>query len=114
MENTHTVLQLPHSTILIRQIDQVQGFVKDTLLDAKREIGERVSYFKDGLTNKLHKTGVYINGLVLPVNNFIKDVRQIEEEFEAERINNSEYCICLAGEMVPASEVLKMDMEENY
>ncbi len=114
MEKAPTILHLPNSTVLIRNIDAVQNFVKNALHDTKKEIGEGISFFKDGLAEKFHKTGSYINRLVLPVNNFIKDFSQIEQEFEQERVKNSEYCICLEGVMVPASEVLKMDMEENY
>ena len=104
----------PHSSELNRNIDAVQHFVMNTLQDTKREIGESLHYFKDGIAGRFNKTGAYLNSLVLPVNNFIKDVQQMEQEFELERTKNSEVCICLDGRMVPASEVLKMDMEENY
>lgn len=114
MKNTPTILQMPHSTILIRNIDAVQSFVKNTLHETKKEIGEGLSFFKDGIADKFHKTSNYLSNLVLPVNNFIKDFTQIDQEFEAERMKNSEYCICLDGQMIPASQVLEMDMEENY
>jgi hypothetical protein len=56
----------------------------------------------------------YINLLTLPVNNFLKDLSQIERDFEAELKKNNEYCVCLNGKMIPANEVLSMPMEENY
>jgi len=114
MENTHGKLHLPHSTVLIRNLDAVQSFVKSRLSDTKREIGDGLSFFKEEIAEKFHKTGDYLNSLVLPVNNFIKDINQIEQEFEAERQKNDEYCICLNGRMIPAAEVLNMPMEENY
>jgi hypothetical protein len=48
------------------------------------------------------------------VNNFIKDITQIDKEFEEERMKNEEHCIFMDGKMVPAAEVLNMSMEENY
>lgn len=114
MQNTPAIKQPAYAAGLTRNIDAVQNFVRNTLQDTKKDIGEGLHYFKDGIAGRFHRTGSYLNSLVLPVNNFIKDVTQIEQEFELERIKNSEYCICLDGQMVPASEVLKMDMEENY
>lgn len=75
---------------------------------------ESLSFFKDELSDSIGKTGRYINLLTLPVNNYLKDIAQINKEFEEEIKNNAEYCICLDGEMVPASEVLSRPMEENY
>jgi hypothetical protein len=114
MENTQDSLYPAHPSGLARNMDAVQHFVRHTFQETKKEIGEGLNYFKDGIADRFQRTGSYLNNLVLPVNNFIKDVQQMEQEFEQERTKNSEYCICLNGQMVPASEVLKMDMEENY
>lgn len=114
MENNKTLLLLPHSTVLIKNIDAVHTYLKNTFSDTKKEIGEGLSFFKEEITDKINKTGEYLNHLVMPVNNFIKDLTQIDKEFEAERLKSNEYCICLNGQMVPASEVLNMPMEENY
>ncbi|MES2849825.1 MAG: hypothetical protein V4685_12265 [Bacteroidota bacterium] len=103
------------SSVFEKNIEAVHHYFKNTLSETKKEISEGFTSFKEGISDKLNKTGAYIkNDLVLPVNNFIKDVTQIEKEFEAERRNNGEYCICIEGKMVPADEVLKMPMEENY
>lgn len=114
MKKIAAFAQPPHLTGLARNMDAVQDFVKNTLHDTRKEIGEGLNYFKDGVAGSFYKTGDYLNSLVLPVNNFIKDITQIEREFEAERKKKGEFCIRLDGKMVPASEVLKMDMEENY
>ena len=114
MEKTTGILHLPNSTVLIRNIDTVQTYFKNTFSETKKEISESFSSFKDGITGTFNKTGAYISDLVLPVNNFIKDISQIEEEFEEERKKNEEYCICLDGQMIPATDVLNLQMEENY
>jgi hypothetical protein len=115
MEKSTAAFGQPNSSALGKNIDAVHDYFKNTVSETKKEIGEGVSQFKEGITDKLNKAGSYIkNDLALPVNNFIKDVSQIENEFEAERRNNAEYCMCIDGIMVPAEEVLKMPMEENY
>lgn len=107
MEKT-TGLLLPNN------VDAVQYYIKSTFSETKREISEGLSSFKDGLSDTIHKTGNYINNLVLPVNNFLKDLTQIEKEFEEEKTRNETYCICLDGQMIPAEQVLNLAMEENY
>ena len=52
--------------------------------------------------------------MVLPVNNFLKDISQIEKEFENGGRIQHDFRLCIGGQMLPASDVLKMDMEENY
>ncbi len=103
------------SSVLEKNIEAVHHYFKNTLSETRKEISDGFTLFKDGISDKLNKTGAYIkNDLVLPVNNYLKDISEIEKEFEAERNNNAEYCICMEGKMVPAEEVLKMPMEENY
>lgn len=113
MENT-TGLLVPNSPSLGNKVDAVHNYFKSTFTETKREISEGLSSFKDGLSDTISKTGSYINNLVLPVNNFLKDLTQIEKEFEEEKTRNDSYCICLNGQMVPAEEVLNLPMEENY
>jgi hypothetical protein len=115
MKKSIRILSHSNSSAFEKNIDAVQYYIKNTFSETRKEISEGLNSFKEGLTDKLNKTGSYIkNDLVLPVNNFIKDIAQIEREFEAERKNNAEYCICIDGKMIPAEEVLKMPMEENY
>ncbi len=114
MEKNTGILHLPNSTILIRNLSAAQSYLKNTLCETTKEIRGGLSFFKEGVTGRLHKTGACINAFALPINNFIKDFAQIDKEFVEERLKNAEYCICLDGKMVPASEVAKMPMEENY
>ena len=52
--------------------------------------------------------------MALPVNNFLKDITQIEAEFQQELIKESGQFICMEGKMIPVEEVLSQPMEENY
>ena len=114
MEKNMGILNLPDTSILEKKVDAVHNYFKDTFNETKREISEGLSSFKEGISGTLSKTGSYINNLVLPVNNFLKDVTQIEKEFEEEKIKSEAYCICLNGQMVSAEDVLNLPMEENY
>ena len=109
MEKT-PALNSCYNSPLNQGIDAVHNY----LHDKKEELQDSLSSFKDGLSDSMHKAKACINFIALPINNFIKDVRQIEKEFEEEFKKNEEYCICIEGKMVAASEVLSMQMEENY
>ncbi len=108
------ILHLPNSTVLVKNLGAANIYLKNTVSETRKDIKQGFSHFKDGITDKLYKTGACINAFALPVNNFIKDITQIEKEFVEEKSKNSEYCLCLNGEMVPASEVANLPMEENY
>ena len=115
MQKSLSLICINSKCALENKIDAVGSYIKNTFTETKKDIGEGISLFKEGHTDKINKKGEYIkNDLVLPVNNFIKDITQIEKEFEAERDINAEFCICIEGKMIPAEEVLNMPMEENY
>lgn len=97
-----------------KNLDSVQHYLKETYVEKKAAIAEGLSFFKDELSNTFDKTGRYINHIALPVNNFLKDMAEIERELKEELSRDGEYCICLDGKMVPASEVFSRPMEENY
>ncbi len=69
------------------------------------------------LHNFLHSmyenTGHYLHRMAMPVNNFLKDLSQIEKELTSE-INKGTQFMNLDGQLIPVEQVLKLDMEENY
>lgn len=77
-------------------------------------IRKGISFLKEGFTGAMEKTEDCITQLVLPVNNFLKDMREIEHEFKKVQEAETEFRICLNGRFVTANEVLQMKMEENY
>ena len=52
--------------------------------------------------------------MALPVNNFLKDIAQIEAELLQEISKESPHYLLMNGEMVPVEKVLTMPMEENH
>jgi hypothetical protein len=100
----------------------INSFLKSSYNQAKKGleggvnfIQDGVSFIKDEFSAIYDKTGQYLNKMVLPVNNFLKDLTQIEAELLQEVSKESQQYICLNGEMVPVEQVLSSHiMEENY
>jgi len=95
-------------------LNAVHDFVKKSMKEKRQVISHGLSHFKDGVAGAFDETKSYVHLLTLPVNNLLKDLSQIDQDFEEELRKNKEYCICLNGKMIPANEVLSMPMEENY
>ncbi|MEO7922844.1 MAG: hypothetical protein ABIR30_04145 [Chitinophagaceae bacterium] len=93
----------------------INSFLKDSYNHARKQLEGGVSFFREEFFAIYDKTGHYLNKMVLPVNNFLKDLSQIEAELRQELGKESPEMICLNGEMVPVEHVLLLtSMEENY
>lgn len=103
-----------HFDSVAENVHTIHDFLKTSYKETKKEIVETISFFKDEISNAIDKTGNRANLLSLPINNFLKDISQMDREFQEEIIKNREHCICLDGKMIPANEALRMAMEENY
>ncbi len=95
-------------------IHSIHDFLKSTYNDQKEKLTECVNIFKEGLSEAFSMTSSCVSTVMLPINNFIKDFTQMEEEFRQEHLKNEEQYICLEGQMIPRTEVISMPMEENY
>lgn len=81
----------------------INDFLKQSYSQAK-------SYIKDGAG----RTRDYLNRMSLPVNNFLKDLSQIETELIEENSKSPTQCMILDGQLIPVEQVLLRQMEENY
>lgn len=95
----------PMNAILHISLDaarrQIQGGVAS--------IHEGFSLFKDDLNGIYGKAKGMLSNLTQPVNNFIKDLTQIEMELRAELADKAS-----GPSIIPLDEALKVPMEENY
>lgn len=98
----------------------INSFLKQSYNQAKKQleggvtfVQEGVSFIKDEFSAFYHETGHYLK-MALPVNNFLKDLTQIETELQQEVSKESAQMICLNGNMVPVEQALSLPMEENY
>lgn len=99
----------------------INSFLKHSYDNAKKGIEDGVhliqdgvSFIKDEFSALYDITGVYLNKMVLPVNNYLKDLSQIDSEFQKENAKDYPHLICLNGQMVPVEQALAGPMEENY
>ncbi|HEX7844312.1 MAG TPA: hypothetical protein VF476_00850 [Chitinophagaceae bacterium] len=92
----------------------IHNYLINTFNEKKEMLTECVTVFKEGLTGAFHFTTSCVSSIILPINNFLKDLDQMEEEFKQEHIRNEKNYICLEGQMILRNDVLSMPMEENY
>lgn len=90
------------------------SFMVGSYHQAKKQLQDGVSYIKEEFSFMYDKTSICMNRMSLPVNNFLKDLTQIEAEFQQEQYKEIGQYICLHGKMMPVDEVLSQPMEENY
>mgnify|MGYP003481465857 FL=1 len=99
----------------------INSFLKQSYEQAKKQVEGSVSFIQDGVSFIkeefsvfYHETGQWLNKIALPVNNFLKDITQIETELLQEVSKESSHYMLMNGEMVPVEKVLSMPMEENH
>ena len=99
----------------------INSFMKQSYDQAKKQAEDCVSYIQDrvliineGFSVFYYETGQCINKMALPVNNFLKDISQIESELLKEISTVSPHYLLMNGEMIPVEKVLTMPMEENH
>jgi hypothetical protein len=97
----------------------INSFLTQSYGQAKKQfdggvtlIQEGVSFIKDEFSTLCDKTGDYLNKIVLPVNNFLKDFTEIETEFQQEEMKASGQTI--GCNIIPIEVALLSPMEENY
>jgi hypothetical protein len=119
MTNQATSLVQPE--VLSENKKTIHSFLSDSYSQAKKQIGEGMhliqdgmSFIKDEFSAIYDKTGQYLNRMALPVNNFLKDLTQIEQELLNEISKDSQQLVSMDGRLVPVEQVLAQPMEENY
>src|SRR5512141_2453017 len=97
-----TATPLNETSSFKENLHSVQGFVINSIKDRRHAFAEGFTHFKEGLTQAFNDKKSYVHLLTLPINNFLKDLTQIEKEFEEELRKNTDYYVPLNGKMVPA------------
>lgn len=87
--------------------DNLQNFndaIQQSYSVAKKQLQDGVSVIKEEFTTIYETAGTYIQKMVLPVNNFLKDLTQIDTELQVE----------ITKEKISLGEHNCMGLEENY
>ncbi|HEV7782884.1 MAG TPA: hypothetical protein VGO58_16525 [Chitinophagaceae bacterium] len=118
---TNPLLSVVEPEVLNENKMTINSFLKQSYDHAKKGledgvnlIQDGVSFIKDEFSSFYHSPAQYLNKMVLPVNNFLKDLTQIETELQQEISKESPQLISLNGVMVPVEHALSIPMEENY
>lgn len=97
---------VPMNSKLKHSYDQAKKHFQDGV----NVIQGSITVIKDEFLGIYDKATSYMNKMALPVNNFLKDLSQIEAEFKAELSSNT-FGPC---GIIPIEEALKRPMESNY
>ena len=99
----------------------INTFLKQTYDGAKKQaapgvtlIQDGVSFIKEEFSFFYHEAGLSLHKMALPVNNFLKDLAQIENELLQEISKDSPHYVLMNKVMIPVEIVLSEMMEENY
>lgn len=89
----------------------LRSFLSSSCADAQQFLKEGTSFIKDELTLLYAKAENHLQKMALPINNFLKDIKQMDREIEYESKKQSGL-IC-EGNVVPLEQALLSPMEEN-
>jgi hypothetical protein len=92
----------------------IHSFLRDSYTQAKKQLKDGVSFFKEEFSAMYDRADQYIDRMLLPVNNFLKDPKQIDSELSQEISPESTELVCLDGKIIPVEQALSQPMEENY
>lgn len=110
MENT---LSLVKSETLSENMDLIGSFIKQSYNFASKHVQDGVHFIKEEISGLYDITTSCLGRMALPVNNFLKDIAQIDAEFKTE-LNIMPDPAAIPG-MVNLHEAISSGcMEENY
>ena len=114
-------LSVVQPEVLIENKMTINSFLKDSYNHAKKQVqdgmdylNESVSSLKDGFSFMHDRTSYCLNRMALPINNFLKDLSEIDMELQKELSIQSGELISLDGKLVPVEYALSLPMEENH
>lgn len=90
----------------------IHSFMRDSYNEAKKQFRDGVTFIKDEVNNIYENAGNCLNSMALPVNNYLKDLTQIEAELRQEE--NKASCRANNNNIIPIEIALLSPMEENY
>lgn len=109
---TNTAASVVKPDVLKENMLTINSFLRQSYNDAKKSVQDGVTFFKEEFSSIYDRTGSYLNRMLLPVNNFLKDLAQIDTELEQEE--NREMAINKITNIIPIEHAAKGPMEENY
>lgn len=95
----------------------LNSVIRQSYSQAKKHLQDGITVIKDEFIGIYDKAESYFNIIALPVNNFLKDLTQIDAEFQRELDRETlQFTPALNsnGNLIPIEQALNGRMEENY
>lgn len=96
--------------VLTENMQAIHSFLRQSYDTAIKQWDDGVSFFKDEFSTLRTRTGTYLNRIVLPVNNFLKEVDQIDSELKSDKLTPVNTASIIPVEIAAALS----SGEENY
>jgi hypothetical protein len=90
----------------------LHSFLSASCSNARQVLKDGTSFIKDEFTSLYTMAETQLQKMVLPVNNFLKDMIQLDREIEYE--SKKQAGLIGEGNFVPLEQALLSPMEENY
>lgn len=110
----HTLKSVVNPDTRKGNMQKIHDLLRGSYQHAKEHLQDRVSFLKGEFSDLQSRAGNCANRMLLPVNNFLKDITQIEQELQTEWNKEPEQYLLLQGRRVLVEEVLTGNLEENY
>lgn len=89
--------------------------IRQSYSQAKKHLQDGITVIKDEFIGIYDRANSYFNIIAHPVNNFLKDLTQIDAEFMYELNKESiQFTAVAQTNIVPIEQAMKGKMEENY
>ena len=88
--------------------------LSDGLAEQFPTLNTVINHSKNGLRQLSEQAGNYFEQMARPVNNFLKDLAEIEREFRREIDSDVRVYATGVGRIIPIEEAIKGCGEENY
>jgi len=113
---SNSSLSLINTVALTENLLSINAAIVQSYTSAKRQLQDGATLIKEEFLEIYDKAGTYFNKMALPVNNFLKDLTQMDAEFQYElqkeiKPVNTQTC---SSNIVPIEQALAGFMEENY
>jgi hypothetical protein len=90
----------------------LQSFLSASHSETRNYLSKQTSFFKEEVNALYNSASQQLQMILLPVNNFLKDITDIDKEIEYE--SKKQAGVVCEGNFVPLEQALLSPMEENY
>jgi hypothetical protein len=99
--------------VLTENMQSIHSFLRESYSQAKAHFQHGITVFKDEFMEIYHHAETYLTMIASPINNFLKDHTEIENELQKEALSEPA-APAHNQNIVPIEIAMMSPMEENY